>query len=583
MGQYAQILTLSYDDALALKGSALKTNYYSVRLIKDDNIPGSQYDSYVTNILLNGKCIDPENRKLYLFYIDTFYNASWIIEIDVDTRVQNVVYYDPVNAIGFNPLYKIYNARIVGGKLIWTDGNSPIYQMDVARAKKSFYFNIGYNQNTNITEWVDDVYYYADQIISEGSYFYKCLIDNIGLNPTSWPAYWQQVCLIEECYYSMNVENFYFAPMPPTLAPIVEYQTDDTRKINNLRQTLFQFAYNYVYMDWRESTYSPASIVPMPNGEEEISTGYATEVISLNNVLKIRVNTGTEEVRKIKIIGRSSRDPSTWFLVDEIDKFSVFEKEYESSALIQTALNNITLTIPLPIGVLSGISLPDEVVMALSVPTTAAENSEIFATETVFGWAASVFGLAQQVPTTITNAVPVYQITITGIPAWLSVIETAGGTAIVNGMTFISGTEIAFFPASANGGAERTADITLTDNSPLNNTLTLSVTQSAPAAPVDTEVLIHPDDINSLDLLEGTGLNLLGSNVVRLDLIIDHPSYGTGASFILSYSISKNGSAVGSGTFTIYDSEFLSRDVTMSSVSSAGDEIIVLLWVEPLP
>lgn len=386
MGSFVKIFTLANDEADVKKTLAQKTNYMSVRLIKDVGYLNPGANSYVTNILLNGKCIDPENRKLYLFYIDTFYNAAWIIEIDIDTRVQTVVYYDAANTIGFSGEHKIYNARIVNGKIIWTDGNNPIYQIDIERAKKSFYFNIGYNQNTNISEWADNVYYYADQIISEGKYFYKCLISNIALNPIAWPAYWQQICLIEDCYYSMKIENFYFAPMPPDLAPIVEYQTDDTRKINNLRQTLFQFAYNYVYMDWRESTYSPASIVPMPNGEEAIATGLATEVIALNNCLKIKVNTGTEEVRKIKIIGRSSQDPATWFLVDEIDKFSSLEEQYEASTLIQTELNTITITVPLPIALSSGITVSPVQNIVLTIPAATPTNMYLSATEDEFEW-----------------------------------------------------------------------------------------------------------------------------------------------------------------------------------------------------
>ena len=333
MSTTAKILSLSYDSAVATKTVALKTYWRSVRLISDGTVTNAGTDSKYTNILLNGKCIDPETRNLYVFYIDTFYQASWIIEINIDTRVQTVVYYDKDNNIGFDPLYKIYNARVVHGRLIWTDNKNPIYQMDIERAKKSFYYKIGYGQYPVTEEWSSIVNYSIDQIVSNGNNFYKSLIhNNLNYEPKSDDGTnWKKLCIIEDAYYSMNVRNFYFEPIPPSYAPVVTYKSDDARKINNLRQTLFQVAYRYVYIDWRKSTFSPASVVPLPEAEEETATGLANEQISLNNKLKIVVNTGGEEVRAIEVIGRSSQDPSKWFLIDTIEKFSTQERVFEVS------------------------------------------------------------------------------------------------------------------------------------------------------------------------------------------------------------------------------------------------------------
>ena len=386
MGALVETILLDHNSGEVFKSYALKSHFLSVRLLRSSPLPFAEVDSYVSNILLNGKCIDAENRKLYLFYIDNYYFAAWIIEIDIDTRAQSVVYYDPYNNIGFDENHKIYNPRIVNGKIIWTDGKNPIYQIDIERAKNSFSFRIGYTPNTDITEWQDDIHYYIDQIVSEQRHFYRCKIANAGFNPASWPTYWEELCLIEDAYYSMNVENFYFAPMPPLLPPVVTYEQDDTRKINNLRQTLFQFAYNYIYMDYRESTYSPASIVALPQGEEEVATGKQTEDISKNNTLKISVNTGGEEVRKVRIIGRSNADPSTWFLVEEIDKFSYEEMEYISSTLAQTELNTITISVPVPVTINNSVSLADGLGLLLGLPSHTVINMFILASEDDFEW-----------------------------------------------------------------------------------------------------------------------------------------------------------------------------------------------------
>ena len=171
MSVLAKILSLSFDSAVATKTSALKTYYRSVRLIKNDDAVNPGQDSKDTNVLLCGNCIDPENRNLYVFYIDTYFGAAWIIEINIDSRNQEVVYYDKYNNIGFDPLHKFHNARVVHGNLVWTDNNQPIYQMNIARAKRSFDLKIGYGQYPNTEEWsaVKIGGYDKNQIVSNGN------------------------------------------------------------------------------------------------------------------------------------------------------------------------------------------------------------------------------------------------------------------------------------------------------------------------------------------------------------------------------------------------------------------------------
>lgn len=349
MSKYAKILSLSYNSAVATKISALKTYYRSVRLIKDADAINPPEPSHITNILLCGNCVDPENRNLYVFYIDTYLGAAWIIEINVDSRVQTVVYYDQYNAIGFNQNNKIYNARVVYGKLIWTDNLNPIYQMDIGRAKNSFYYGIGYGNNATMTEWSKIVPYATGNIVSNGNSFYKALSYNTNEEPKlNESTIWEKLCLIEDAYYSMNVENFFFEPVPPKHPPVVTYESDDTRKINNLRQTLFQVACGYVYMDWRKSTFSPASIVSVPQAEEETATGLANEQISLNNKLRISVNLGGEEVRAVEVIGRSSVDPSKWFLIETINKFEEQERGGQISRLTKPGYCALSITVMPP-------------------------------------------------------------------------------------------------------------------------------------------------------------------------------------------------------------------------------------------
>jgi hypothetical protein len=353
MADYAKILSLTSTSAAATIASAKKTYFRSLRLIKDAGVVNPGRPSRYTNILLCGNCIDAENRNLYVFYVDTYFNSSWIIEMNIDSRVQAVVYYDKYNDIGFSPLHRIYNARVVHGRLVWTDGNKPIYQMDIARAKKSFSpgegiaagTGIGYGENAVISEWSAIVNYATNRIVTNSNYFYQALSYNTGVVPKTDTdeATWKRLCLIEDAYYSMNIKNFYFEPIPPKHPPVVTYESDSGRKINNLRQTLFQIAYRYVYMDWRKSTFSPASLVSVPQAEEETTTGLASEIVSLNNVLKINVETGGEEVRAIEIVGRSSDDPSKWFLIETVDK--IITEERGEIALENSVAGYVALSI----------------------------------------------------------------------------------------------------------------------------------------------------------------------------------------------------------------------------------------------
>lgn len=391
MALSGKILSLSYNDAIALKTHALKLLYLSVRLIKEEGAYNPGANSYKTNILLNGKCIDAEKRMLYLFYIDTHFYSAWIIEVNIDTRNQVVVYFDRNNEIGFNPNYKIHNARVVYGKLIWTDNLNVIYQMDIERAKKSFLFSIGYDPFPDTSEWNSVRYFSIGEIVSRGNGFYKCLLPNANNDPPLSDSYWQYLCPVKDAYYSMKIENFYFAPKPPSLAPIVVYQQDATRKINNLKQTLFQFAYNYIYMDYRESTYSPACIVPLPQSEEEFATGKSNEDITINNQLKITVDTGGEEVRKIRIIGRSNQDPSKWWLVDEIDKFAEGESlglgSVISTSGANTAENNVlTITVLDPTQIGTSVTLSENQILELEAMNPAAANFYIEASVDYLYW-----------------------------------------------------------------------------------------------------------------------------------------------------------------------------------------------------
>jgi hypothetical protein len=547
----AKVVVLSYDSAAVTKTSALKTYYRSVRLIRDENWVNPTQSSYITNVLLCGNCIDAEERNLYVFYIDTFFHSAWIIEINIDSRVQKVVYYDKYNDIGFDPLHKIYNPRVVHGRLVWTDNNKPIYQMDIKRARKSWDLKIGYGQYPNTTEWSAVYPYGIDQIVSNGNNFYKNLVDNnVGIEPkfdtgTSWEA----LCLIEDAYYSMNVENFLFEAVPPKLPPVLTYQSDSTRKINNLRQTLFQVSYRYVYMDWRKSTFSPASIVPMPQAEEETATGLASEQISLNNKLQIEVNSGGEEVRAIEIIGRSSADPSKWYLIDTIHKFGVQERGSELSRTTEPGSITITITIPQPTVTGTNIVNNDKVQIGLWIIWPEVMNTYVAATVLGMSWTSQEFGETYAITTLITCN-PIVS-TIVSRPEWITI--SSRGFSLFPGVTVMHNEELSIFP-NETAPANRSGYIVI--NNTYGDSITIGVSQGGPViilVPIIPIMQVDPYDTSAIQIIGSSLGATSNAKTVTYSFVVNHPAYNLGETFDLYWRcvVIRNAVAIANGNGVI--------------------------------
>jgi hypothetical protein len=584
MSLYAKILSLSYNSAVATKSIALKSYWRSVRLIKIDGTlsPTPDKPSYVTNILLNGKCIDVENRNLYVFYIDTLIGSAWIIEINIDTRRQTVVYYDKYNTIGFDPLYKIHNARVVHGKLVWTDNKNPIYQMDITRAKKSFELKIGYGQYPQTEEWSVVTPFGIDQVVSYGNYFYKSLIHvNLGVNPsTDSGLIWKKLCLIEDAYYSMNIRNFYFEPIPPKLPPEVTYQTDDARKINNLRQTLFQVAYRYVYMDWRKSTFSPASIVPVPQSEEETATGLANELISLNNKLQIVVNTGGEEVRAIEVIGRSSDDPSKWFLIDTIEKFKEQEKGNEISRIAEPGYIAMGFAISAPSVKGEIVSASLQKSMGMSILPPIAIRSEMSASPEGYGWLAVHSGIADAVSITF-HCIPAFAVLVS-VPDW--VVVEINGYPWPLGETITDGDILVVYPKIRNLGGALSGLIVI--NNSIGDFVNITVIQAAaavdPLTNINVTIAIDPDDTSGLAIVSAHGNAFSRSYDVALYCTLSLPGNPSSAQTIFWRAL-VNGVDGDSGTIiNAYLEGQIERSLTLNNILNTGDAVGIYLSIQPI-
>jgi hypothetical protein len=584
MSYSAKIFSLAYNSTIVSEETALKTKLYSVRLIKDSSVLTPTAPSTSYSVLLNGNCMDQENRKLYTFYLDSYFNQGWIFEIDIDTRKQTVVFFDSTNRIGFNGNFKIHNARVVQGRLIWTDNNMPEYQMDVARAKKSFLLGIGYGQYPTVTQWFDNIAYLTDMIVWSGRYFYKCLQDNSNKDPLFSTTEWERLCLVSEAYYSTDPMNYYFAPVPPKFGPSGQYISDNTRKPNNLRQTIWQFAYRYVYMDYRKSTFSPASIPDMPDSEEEIATGLMNELTELNNAIKLRINTGGEEVRKIEIIGRSTQDPSTWYLIDVIDLFDELEgTEYDSVSPISEPLRgDIIITIPLPIVTNIGNVIAGEVALTLSVKAPVVTNIWLDANMSGMVFDASESGIGDAQTVVITTHGGVATVYLSGdAPYYFTVLRDSDSSEVTTtNRAIANGETLRIYPKNPNLGSNKLENLILSDNSVYDNRVTISLQHSPSVITPVVSVAIDPVNSVGMTLTDASGSATIGSNEIIIIFTPHNPLYGFGLSFKVWYNIYQNGMNVGTGYRDTNNSQGNFQTLYMNTVAAPGDVISVLLYEE---
>lgn len=106
------------------------------------------------------------------------------------------------------------------------------------------------------------------------------------------------------------------AKAPAIKPPQVVYENDTTVSVNNLRNSLFQFCYRYVYINLDKPVWSTGSIVPLPNGNQDAS------LVSNNARVAVYVETGDGDVKEIEIAVRHATDKivNDWERVIKLNK-----------------------------------------------------------------------------------------------------------------------------------------------------------------------------------------------------------------------------------------------------------------------
>lgn len=140
------------------------------------------------------------------------------------------------------------------------------------------------------------------------------LFFNDGLNPP------KNINVTANYGTSWKLEYLLVAKAPPIMPPKVVYENDDNVNINNLRNSLFQFSYRYVYDNNEKSVWGSKSIVPLPQQDTLLLTG---DTNYHNNArISVSVTTGGVDVKAIEISFRETTNgvTSDWYLIGSFDK-----------------------------------------------------------------------------------------------------------------------------------------------------------------------------------------------------------------------------------------------------------------------
>jgi hypothetical protein len=104
---------------------------------------------------------------------------------------------------------------------------------------------------------------------------------------------------------------------PPLDPPTISYENDPTIKLNRVYNTLFQFAYQYVYEDGEVSALSPYSEIPL-NSAQLFDGITSLQSRQFYNKMIISLKTSLGDVAKIRVLARQV-GVAGFFIVDEVN------------------------------------------------------------------------------------------------------------------------------------------------------------------------------------------------------------------------------------------------------------------------
>jgi hypothetical protein len=245
-----------------------------------------------------GALEDKDERKVYYFLHNSISNHS-IAEYDAKNNVAEVLYIS--SELGFDLEYLITGANIIDDRILkWTDDYTEPKELDIIRIKNRSIKNRSSNQNLS-----------EDQYPNSGEVSDEQLISAIK-----------------------------YAPLAP---PTAEYSNDYTIKYNNLFGKLFQFRYQYVYLNNEKSAWSPISKLEIAQGDSEYQNKQYVNP-QKNNSIVLTVNGGSRLVKQVNFAVREG-NLGDFYIAEELTKKERIQ--VGNGWDIKWRFNNDTINLPI--------------------------------------------------------------------------------------------------------------------------------------------------------------------------------------------------------------------------------------------
>ena len=187
--------------------------------------------------------------------------------------------------------------------------------------------------------------------------------------------------------------------------------------------------------------------------------------------------------------------------------------------------------------------------------------------------------------TIIDYSIPTMPLRVTGIPSWLTVWNDTDSVAVLEGETIMPATTLLLYPNSQNNGSQRKGTIHIKDFIPIENDVALAVKQNGGPTMSTIEVISNTGETH-LAIDAYTTSNAYGSNLVIFSCTPKHSQFAAGVALNLRIEIWRSGMLVYGSTPRYLSMNNMESNgpfsINMTSASVLADNILILLWTEPL-
>jgi len=149
-------------------------------------------------------------------------------------------------------------------------------------------------------------------------------------------------------YPSITSTTFALRNLPPMDRPVCSYSRDASRKVNNLINKTFQFAYRYKYVDGGYSVYSEFSNICLPPNVVDWNGDPVTELYDYNVISVAFTRGDTDIIELVELIVREGNDGDWRFYASISTDVSsvVFYNDEDYESVEQDEVNKIEDAIP---------------------------------------------------------------------------------------------------------------------------------------------------------------------------------------------------------------------------------------------